>query len=57
MATPGKFGNGGVATEGHPYKKFPYGFEKRNMNTLSIQELRVLFDNLRGRVDQLGRFL
>jgi len=46
-----------VATEGHPYKKFPYGFEKRNMNTLSIQELRVLFDNLRGRVDQLGRFL
>ena len=26
-------------------------------NTLSIQELRPLFDNLRGRVDQLGRFL
>jgi len=26
-------------------------------DTLSIQELRALFDNLRGRVDQLGRFL
>ena len=32
--------------------------EKVKMSdTLSIQELRALFDNLRGRVDQLGRFL